>query len=266
MKYVWGILVFLFIAFLLAQGLQAAISPEDEQLVKDSNNPLANMISFPLQFNYDYGAGPDGDGSRMTLNIQPIIPIPISDKLITLSRTILPVEYADRKAVGSSKFGLGDMVESIYVGPMHSKVIWGIGPAFMLPTATEDIFSLGKDKWSAGPAAIVAYQTNGWTFATVTYQVWSFAGPDSSDNVNFLFFQPIIMKSVGMVSVGVNSEMQFDWQHDENIIPLNLMVNKLVKFGKLPCTLGAGFRYYLDKPDEYSKWGFRLVSTFMFPE
>ncbi len=239
------------------------ISAEDEALVKASNNPMADMMSLPFQFNYDYGSGPNDDGSKALLNIQPIIPVPVSDKFIMLTRTIIPINYADANSVGSDKFAMGDIVESIFFGPKSGKVIWGVGPAFMLPTATDDIFA--SEKWSAGPAAIIAYQEKGWTFAAISYQVWSFAGWGNND-VSFLFFQPVIMKSLGLISVGVNSEMQFDWENSTTIIPLNLMFSKLVKFGKIPVTLAAGLRYYLDKPDNYSQYGARFAITFMLPE
>ncbi len=250
--------------------VQAAkpVSAEDRELVKKSNDPMANMISMPFQFNYDYGSGPDEDGNQLTVNVQPIIPISINEDFLVLSRTVLPIKYLDSSAMWGegTTVGLGDTVQSFYFGPKEGSVKWGVGPAIMLPTATEPALSAADDRWSAGPAGIFVYQPGTWTFAAIGYQVWSFAGPTNSGDVNFLFFQPVVMKSFGLFSAGFNSEIQRDWQHHETIIPINFMFSKLVRFGKLPINVAAGARWYVEKPDYYSKWGARLALTFLLPE
>ena len=68
---------------------------EDQQaeLAKKLQNPVADLISVPIQNNWDFGIGP-ANAMRYTANIQPVIPVSISEDWNLIIRTILPVIYA----------------------------------------------------------------------------------------------------------------------------------------------------------------------------
>jgi hypothetical protein len=60
-------------------------------------NPVAALISLPMQMNFDGDIGPkvagERQGERITLNIQPVIPISLNSDWNMISRTILPVVW-----------------------------------------------------------------------------------------------------------------------------------------------------------------------------
>src|SRR5271170_3143112 len=120
---------------------ESADESSEAELVKKTLNPVANLISVPFQYNLDFGIGPK-NAQRSTLNIQPVIPISISKDWNIISRTIVPVIYAGSPASGvPSEWGLGDTTASLFLSPKQPTYgwIWGVGPVFLLPTATNDL-------------------------------------------------------------------------------------------------------------------------------
>lgn len=78
----------------LALGAVSESSDEDaeaDKLAKQLSNPVASLISVPFQANEDWGYGPSGKGYKFTLNIQPVIPISISENWNLILRTIVPI-------------------------------------------------------------------------------------------------------------------------------------------------------------------------------
>ena len=165
----------------MAPSLHAATvatSTGDEQakLAMQLNNPVAALISVPLQSNWDFGIGPS-DAYQYELNVQPVVPITLNEDWNLISRTILPVIDAESPAPGIDDVsGLGNATQSFYLSPQQPTdgVIWGVGPIILIPTATDDL--LGANQWGAGPTVVALKQTDGWTYGALANQLWSFAG------------------------------------------------------------------------------------------
>lgn len=247
----------------------ASAHAQDADLAKQLSNPVASLISVPFQFNYDSGFGPN-DGDKVTLNIQPVLPISLNDDWNLISRTILPVIWQDDIAGPSgSQFGLGDTTQSLFFSPKApgpGGIIWGVGPIILLPTGTDTL--LTGDQWGAGPTGVVLKQSGHWTYGMLANHIWSFAGPDSRPDVNATFLQPFVSYTTPDAwTFALNTESTYDWTGETWSVPINFMVSKLVKFGEQPVSLQAGVRYWAESPEAGPDgFGARASITFLFPK
>src|SRR5438067_10796197 len=88
-----------------------------EELAKLAQNPVGNLISVPFQNNTNLNFGPE-KGTQNILNIQPVIPISISDDWNIITRTILPVIW--QPALGPddpSVSGISDLQFNAFLSP-----------------------------------------------------------------------------------------------------------------------------------------------------
>lgn len=240
---------------------------QDADLAKKLANPIADLISLPIQSNVDFGVGP-GDGTIWRTNIQPVIPFELNEHWNLISRTILPVIDQEGLAPAGDSldaFGLGDTVQSFFFSPKESSPIWGIGPVFLIPTATDSL--LGGEKWGMGPTAVVLKQEGPWTYGALANHIWDFAGDDGRDSVNATFLQPFVSYILPTkTTLSMNTECTYDWSNDQWTVPINFLVSQLFKIGDQPLQAFVGARYYAEKPDNGPEWGLRFGLTFMFPK
>ncbi len=260
-----------FLCLLLAVSIPSAFAEGQDESANDIaqklSNPIASMISVPFQLNYDQNIGLDEGGEKVTFNIQPVIPFQLGDWKI-ISRTIAPLVWQDEVFPGeNTDFGLGDITQSFFVTLPTEGIIVGIGPAFLLPTATED--ALGGQKWGLGPTAVVVKQTGPWTMGALGNHIWDVAGDDDAADISRTFFQPFLAyQTKDAWTYTIQSESTYDWEANEASIPVNFVVSKIVKFGKLPVSIAGGVGYWADSPEDVGPegWRFRTSLTFVFPE
>jgi hypothetical protein len=253
-----------------AVPLAAAAQDSAADLAKKLSNPVAALISVPLQLNYDQDIGPTRGGDRWALNVQPVVPIGLNADWNLISRTIVPLVTQDAVFPGAgSQSGLGDMVQSVFFSPKAPTAggwIWGAGPVLLLPTGTEDLLSARK--WGAGPTAVVLKQDKGWTYGALANHIWSFAGDADRADVSATFIQPFLSYTTPDAwSYTVNTESTYDWEKKQWTVPVNLLAAKVTRVGGQLLSIGGGVRYWADGPDGGPHgWGLRLVVTLLFPK
>jgi len=237
-----------------------------DELAKQLSNPVASLISVPFQENVDFGY--DGGGWRSTLNVQPVVPIELSKDWNLIQRIILPFIVQEDVGVPGSESGLGDVTATSFFSPKKPTaggLIWGVGPAFLIPTATNDAFA--SKQWGVGPSALVLKQEGKWTQGLLVNHISKFAGSNSRPYVNSTFLQPFLSYGAGKGrSYALNLESTYDWNSEQWTIPANLSVSQIIPMGKQLTSVTLGGRVYFDRPDGGPDWGLRLVFVLLFPK
>jgi hypothetical protein len=250
------------------------------ELAKKLANPIASLTSVPFQYNRDTSSA----ATTETLIIQPVIPFSIGTDWNLITRTIMPlVSYQSSRTNqasnggevaegvdptgGKTASGLGDVLQSFFLSPKaltSGGWIWGLGPAFLWPTASEPI--LGKGKWGAGPTLIVLKQENGFTYGLLMNQIWSYGGwgPNA---VSALFAQPIFSYTTkASTTVGFTSESTYDWERHQWTVPLIVTASQLLKLGPQIIAVQLGAKYFIEQPAGGPDWGLRFGITLLFPK
>lgn len=250
---------------LAASPVGAWAQESDAELAQKLSNPVASMISVPIQWNYDCCYGPS-DGERQTVNFQPVVPVTLSDDWNLIIRTIVPVVYQQSPAPGVEKaYGLSDVTQSFFFSPQsRDGLTWAVGPVFLWPVGTDE---LGTRKWAAGPTGLVLKQKGSATMGVLANHLWSYAGADERDDVSQTFVQPFYSYTTHDATTwGVNLEASYDWTHKAWSVPANFTVSHLYKFGGQRVSLGVGARIYLVDEGDSPDWGLRATATFLFPK
>ena len=239
-----------------------------EELAKAAQNPIANMISLPLQNNTNLNIGPN-DSSQNILNVQPVYPFSLNDDWNVITRTIIPITSSPDILTGEGRVkGIGDTSFSAFFSPKVSDITWGVGPVFLLPTASED--ALGSDKWAGGISAIALAMPGRWVVGGLVSNIWSFAGSGDAD-INLFTLQPFINYNFdGGWYVTTAPIITANWEADSDhrwTVPIGGGFGKIFKIGKQPINAQVSLYNNVVTPDDYgSEWQVRTQIQFLFPK
>jgi hypothetical protein len=240
-----------------------------KEMAKTAQNPIANMISLPIQNNTNFYYG-DYDRAQNVLNIQPVIPIPIKDKVNLINRVIIPLVWQpDFTTASEGTFGLGDINYTVFVSPLipSCPVTWGVGPVVVFPSATDEV--LGQGKWSLGPSAVLLGMPANWVVGVLVNNVWSVGGYSDREDVNQMLLQYFINYNFKYgIYLTTAPIITANWKATENnqwVVPVGAGIGKVTIVGKLPINVSVQGYYNVVTPDNGPAWQLRAQLQFLFP-
>jgi hypothetical protein len=255
---------------LSAFGCSRAYADEASDLAKLVQNPIAKVISLPLQNNLTFGVGPDHDPQDV-LNIQPVLPLQLSEGWNVITRTIIPVVYEPALSTGGSAIGgVGDISLALYLSPARTSggFIWGIGPAFTFPSAGHE--ALGQGKFSTGVSAVALSIQGPWLVGALVTEVASVSGVAYRRNVNQMLLQPFInynfprgwyLTSSPIVTANWKAAASQQWT-----VPLGAGGGRAFRVGRQ--AMNAQVQAFDDvvHPREGGNWTLRVQFQLLFPK
>jgi len=240
-----------------------------QELTKQVQNPISSLISVPFQNNNAFGIGPY-DRTQDVLNIQPVIPVGISKNWNMITRVIQPIIWQPYpNAPTGGEYGFGDMVPTFFFSPKNSgKLIWGAGPQFILPTATDHI--LGQGKVSMGPSVVALISPKTGAIGVLVSNDWSIAGSGSRPSVNQMslqYFANYNLKKGWYFST--SPILTANWKASSGnvwVIPFGGGMGRVVRFGVQPFNINVQMFGNVVHPAGASPWGLRIQIALLFPK
>lgn len=246
------------------------------ELNKQLNNPLASVWGLQFQNNTSLMSGDIIASTEVqnVINFQPLLPVPVGSWTL-ITRPVIPfvtlpnLDAATLPDVDGHTTGLGDIALVTFAGPpLSGGWVFGFGPTFILPTATDD--RLGQHKWQAGPAVVGLKMSQQWVIGGLLQQWWSFAGSDAYEATSQMNLQYFITRLLPNAwQIGMTPNITVNWKADDGnklTLPVGLGVGKTTRIGKLPTKLLFEVQYSLIRPDDYGQqWNFRFAITPVIP-
>ena len=278
-------ILLLFVVALSAPAAGQQRSEED--LAKQTQNPVADLISVPLQSNFNFGAGFHHSKMLYILNIQPVIPLNLSDEWNLIARIIMPINNQPNlspsfggQVPSTTGTGFGDFNPTFFLSPAKpGELIWGFGPTFTLPTATDR--NLGAGKWSMGPAGVALKMHGPWVYGALINNQWSVGGWGDKA-VNAMLLQWFIYHNLPnawylIAAPIVTANWKAEKAADVWTVPVGGGFGKLFRLGqlvpleahpiaKLPINIQLAAYGNVARPEFGPKWQLRFQIQFLFPK
>jgi hypothetical protein len=249
---------------------EAVTSQSDTALAKQLQNPLGNLIIIPFQNNTDLNVGRD-KGTVDNLNIQPVIPIHVSEDWNVITRVVLPLVWSPTlQPAKSVPFGTGPTAFSMFLSPANAVDgwVWGFGPSVLLPTSSNR--SLGSNVWGMGPAFAVVKTAGPVVAGALVSDVFSLGGTSGRGGTyyrvftanpffNYNFDNGWFVASVPTIT-SVQTSAGERWT-----VPVGAEIGRVVWIGgRLPVALVLGTYYNAVRPQFGATWQLRTQLAIIF--
>jgi hypothetical protein len=274
MRLAYGILFLLSATLVLAQapttpnpGAAATPDVDVSKLAKETQNPVADLVSIPFQFNFNSG-GAYVDQTYFNLNIQPVIPIRLNSKVMYISRTILPI-VSIPTSNGVSYSGVGDIQEQTFFTAANSgKLILGIGPAFSFPTATAYPAKTGT--WAGGGSIVLLAQPGPFVLGSLFTQLSPMHDSGGEPKVNNFLWQYFINYNFGKGwTITLQPSITANWDIHSGqqwTVPYGGGISRTLVFNKQPMSIGFQYYYAPVRPSNAAATTVRFNIALLFPQ
>src|SRR5271168_3466059 len=153
-----------------------SVAPSQAELVNQANAPISSLFQIRLQDSYApaFQGALRGQGNLFSIAVgmplpqYRLLPFPQLSLLTIPAAVTLPLPLGSLTGFGDIRF-----VDLAVLDAGHS-LLFGIGPTFVFPTASDP--ATGQDKWQVGPAAAAAFAPRKWLFGVLAQNPISFAG------------------------------------------------------------------------------------------
>jgi hypothetical protein len=248
-------------------GITPVSDANSEVLFEKSENPISDLISLPIQSNYQFNSG-KCNATVEVFKLQPVVPFHLNEDWNLITRTIIPITNQPSEKPGSaSAFGLGDINPAFYFSPAKSGAItWGIGPTLTLPTGTDDALTSGK--WSAGPAGGLVITEKQFVAGVLVNNQWSFAGWEKKP-YNQLSIQPSLSyQLIDGWYLTYSPTISANWQAGSSnrwTVPVGGGFGKLIHVDHQAIKISFQAFDNVVHPVDTSDWSVRFQIQLLFP-
>jgi hypothetical protein len=247
-------------------GPASAPTHDTTELAKQTQNPVGDLISVPLQFNF-FSGGDLEDQTFFNLNVQPVVPFSVGKDWKVIARTIVPINSFPGSD-GRRYSGVGDIQEQLFLTPAKpAGIIWGVGPMFSFPTATALPAETGS--WAGGIAAVVLKSTGPWVIGALFTQVWTFADHGDDTEVNQFLVQPFVNFNFGKgwaITSAPTITANEDAPGGERwTVPLGIGIIRTTVLNRRPMSLGVQYYRNVERPTGTAGHQLRFVLSLLYP-
>lgn len=256
-------------------GSQPAHSEDIKKLAEEVENPVSDLVRAGFTNATYFGAGSNNHLFN-TFDLQASTTKRFGDWAL-LNRLTIPLPYLPANAIvdkTGSLAGLGDITYTGFLARDESKrrfkLIGGVGPTFILNTATDD--RLGSGKWSVGPTLAFVSLPDPWVVGAVVGNFWSFAGDTQRRKVNLFLLEPFVNYNFpnGWYLTSTPA-ITANWAAENNrnrwTVPIGGGFGKVVFRGeKRPINIKLQGFYFLEKQDLAPDWTLQLQFQILFPD
>ena len=270
MKAIYSCVLVITVSFVMTSWAEGAAQDSASDLAKQTQNPVADLISLPFQYNTYFETGPKSKTQEVLL-VQPVLPFGMNDDWNFIARPIIPLlNQPPLTNAQNRNHGLGNVQFQGFFSPKDKVGDWiiGFGPYLEFPTNSGPDNRFGSDNWSAGPAFVGLKMDGPWVYGGLISQLWSYAGNDPE--VNITAFQPFInynlpdgwyLSSAPVISSNWSAVSSQQWT-----IPVGGGIGKIFRIGKQPVNASLRAYHNTQAPRSGADWQLQFQIQFLFPK